>query len=111
MMTAEQGLHTVKLWCLAHSVTEQKRVEYSTAMSVEAEHIGALAKWLVPDDAKPGELFHLAVGDAFLEVEVFEDEVENLSYGVRWRNGQPPSPETFDVDFEILKPHQKGSRA
>lgn len=77
---------------MARASENNARVDLSNAETV-------LVRWLVPKDAKIGEVYCLAVGDGFMDVHVVQSDARSVEssersnekrYVVGWRNGHVP---------------------
>ncbi len=87
-------------WVRAKTAVANARKTLSAAQDQERQAVEALAEWLVPADAKHGDVITLPISDAFLEVVVCPSDAREVgsgkpapgnSYTVRWRNDRAPS--------------------
>jgi hypothetical protein len=99
MRTTVDGIELIRAFDAAQRRVKSAEDQAYRAQSALTEAKCALGEWLVPKDATIGDVFCLAVGDAFLEVRVIDrrafqeggGEVSlGLDYVVGWRNGVAP---------------------
>lgn len=65
-----EGRRLVEAWTNARQLVTQCHRRLSEAQGIERETEAALAKWLAPSDAKPGEKIAVWYGDSLIQVEV-----------------------------------------
>lgn len=65
-----EGENLVRNWLTSQEHVRQQRSALNSAECDEANCHSALAKWLIPEDAKPGEKIAVWFGDSLIQVEV-----------------------------------------
>lgn len=65
-----EGRRLVEAWTNARRRVTQCNLQLADAEKIERETEAALAKWLAPSDAKPGEKIAVWYGDSLIQVEV-----------------------------------------
>lgn len=64
-----EGERLVKAWLSETEMLERARGEVRRRECDLANSANALAKWMLPDDAKPGEKIAIWYGDSLIQVE------------------------------------------
>lgn len=67
-----EGERLVKAWLSAQSEAVRCKARLNSAECAEINAHDALAKWLLPDDAKSGEKIAVWEGDSLIQVELLE---------------------------------------
>lgn len=67
------GKRLVDNWRAAQERLERSRREVNSAECELSNSASALSKWLMPKDAKPGEVFSVWYGDSLIQVTVSHD--------------------------------------
>lgn len=65
-----EGKRLIELWLTARNRVENLDMQRSSAACDVLNAEAALAKWLAPDDAKPGEKIAVWFGDSLIQVEI-----------------------------------------
>ena len=93
------GLDLIRRLLSARESLRRAESQRNGATCDVANAENALAAWLVPKDAKVGEVYCLAVGKAFLQARMVERVLHPVGGGTatrearpvfEWRGGHPP---------------------
>lgn len=70
MEVTSDGERLIKAWLGAQESVQRAKSNLNGAECDLSNTQEALAKWLIPEDAKPGEKFSVWFGDSLIQVEI-----------------------------------------
>lgn len=80
-----EGERLIKQWLSATERLERAKSEKNSAECDVVNAQNALAKWLLPDDAKPGEKIAVWFGDSLIQAEVPQEIGRDAKVTIRTR--------------------------
>lgn len=75
------GVEKIKYWEQCVERVKRAKREVNSGETDLANATISVGNWLVPNDANVGEVFHIAVGNGWLQVK----KLENRDFEVSWR--------------------------